>query len=359
MPFDATMLQQLFDPKNKSVQQINPNHQLSQVRFSPCGKLLFAAGHDGLIHRWDVSSETPTELSSIAGHNGWVHALVFRAEAECMISADSWGGLRCSAYTGDQPSPTWSVPDAHDGWILGLSLSPDGKRLATCGNDRAVRVWSAATGKLERELKGHATEVFSVVFANDGQSVFSGDFDGRVKQWNLADGANICEFDATALHLSNRLQEVGGARSLAVSRSSNHLLVAGTKPKNGGNVQGIPTVLVFDIATGALTKSLALGKDGDVYVTDLAETTDGVWIATISGNPGTGKVVFFNLDDEQPHFETTRLPNCHSIAWHPTGTRFAVSATNAGSNGNGRLNGKDGEYPGNYSPVHIFTLPVD
>jgi WD40 repeat protein len=354
MPLDTTTLTALFDPKNKSAQQVKPDRQLSQVRYSPCGKYLLAAGHDGLVHRWDITGEAPTELPSITGHNGWVQALGFRGEE--VISADSWGGLRCGSYTGEQPAATWSVPNAHDGWILGLALSPDGNHLATCGNDRVVYLWNPTTGEKQRELTGHATEVFGVSFATDGQSLFTGDLDGHVKQWSLADGSIIREFDATALHLSNRLQEVGGARTLAASRSG-HLLVGGTKPKNGGNVQGVPTVLVFEIATGALTKTFELGKDGDVYVTDLGSHPDDIWTATISGNPGTGKVVFFKLDDEKPLFETTRLPNCHSLAWHPAATRFAITATNAGSNGNGRNLGKDGQYPGNYSPIHLFALP--
>jgi len=354
MSLDATTLTALFDPKNKSAQQLRPDRQLNQVRFSTCGKFLLAAGHDGRIHRWEVGGETPTELPAIGSHNGWVQTLVFRGEE--VISADSWGGLRCGPYGGEQPTVSWSVPNAHDGWILGLALSPDGTQLATCGNDRVVRLWNAATGEKQRELNGHATEVFSITFATDGQSLFTGDLDGKVKQWSVADGSIIREFDATTLHLSNRLQEVGGARTLAASRTG-HLLVAGTKPKNGGNVQGVPTILVFDIATANLTRTLELGKEGDVYVTDLACTADDVWTATISGNPGTGKVVFFKLDEEKPLFETTRLPNCHSITWHPDGTRFAISATNAGSNGNGRNLAKDGTYPGNYSPVHLFALP--
>jgi len=357
MSLDVTTLQMLFDPKNKSTVQLKPDRQLSQVRFSPCGKFLLAAGHDGLIHRWDVATETPTELPPISGHNGWVQALAFPSEGESVISADSWGGLRCGSYVGEQPAATWFLPNAHEGWVLGLAINPDGKQLATCGNDRVVRLWNATTGEKLRELTGHASEVFSVTFSNDGQSLFSGDLDGTVKQWNVADGTVIREFDASALHLTNRLQEVGGARTLAVSRTGTRLLVGGTKPKNGGNVQGVPAVLVFDIATGTLTKTFELGKEGDVYITDIASQPDDLWTTTISGNPGTGKVVFFKLDEDKPVFETTRLPNCHSIAWHPAGTRFAISATNAGSNGNGRNLGKDGTYPGNYSPIHLFTLP--
>jgi hypothetical protein len=35
----------------------------------------------------------------------------------------------------------------------------------------------------------------------------------------------------------------------------------------------------------------------------------------------------------------------------------AVTATSRGSNGNGRQLDKNGEYPGNTSPVHIFDMP--
>jgi hypothetical protein len=41
---------------------------------------------------------------------------------------------------------------------------------------------------------------------------------------------------------------------------------------------------------------------------------------------------------------------------HPNGQLLAVTATNRGSNGNGRRLNKDGEYAGNTSPVHLFEL---
>lgn len=353
--FDATTLKTLFDAK--TIPSLKPDRQLSQVRFTPCGKYLLAAGHDGLIHRWDLSTETPTELPALAGHNGWVQAVVCRSAGEAVLSVDSWGQLRCGPYGGEQTAATWSVPQAHDGWITDLALSPDGAQVATAGYDRVVRLWNAATGEKLREFTGHASEVFSVAFAPDGGSIYSGDLDGRVKQWRLSDGGLVRELDATVLHLVNRLQDVGGARRLAASRLAPRLLVAGTKPANGGNVQGIPTVLVFDLEQGELLKTVALGQNGDVYVTDLLELSDGQWLATISGNPGAGKVVAFSLDAEKPAFETTKLPNVHSISLHPNGLRLAISGTNANSNGNGRPMDKDGKYPGNFSPIHLFTLP--
>ncbi len=351
---DITALKQAVDAK--TIPAIKTDRQISQVRYSPCGKYLLAAGHDALVHRWELVGEEPRLLKPAMGHQGWVQSLVCRATADVMLSADSWGQLRCGSFQGDEPGVHWAVPSAHDGWITGLALRPDGEIAVTVGIDRAVRGWSVANGEKQFEWMPHRSEVFSVAFATDGKSIFSGDLDGRVIQSELSDGTMIREFDASALHVVNRLQDVGGARLLATSKSGTEFLVAGTKPKNGGNVQGVPTVLVFRIADGTLLKSIELGKEGDVYVTDLVETGDQQWLATVSGNPGTGKLVVFQVADEKPVYEATKFPNCHSLSLHPDGRRLAVSATNSGSNGNGRAVDQEGKYAGNYSPIHLLVV---
>lgn len=84
---------------------------------------------------------------------------------------------------------------------------------------------------------------------------------------------------------------------------------------------------------------------------------DGFLLAVTSGNPGTGKLLFHRLGDEQPFFSTTKMANCHSVSLHPDGRRLAVVATSKGSNGNGRRVDKDGNYIGNSSPVHLLEMP--
>ena len=78
--------------------------------------------------------------------------------------------------------------------------------------------------------------------------------------------------------------------------------------------------------------------------------------ATASGQPGQGKLMFLQPGDAQPFFSQA-IPNPHSLTLHPNGKRLVVAATNANSAGNGRNLGKNKEYPGNFSPLHIFDLP--
>ncbi|MFO0871304.1 MAG: hypothetical protein U0935_20465 [Pirellulales bacterium] len=63
---------------------------------------------------------------------------------------------------------------------------------------------------------------------------------------------------------------MGGIRCLGIDAESKWLAVGGTVPKNGGSVTGVPTVLVFDFATGELRHTLTFGQPNDCFVSDLA-----------------------------------------------------------------------------------------
>ena len=47
----------------------------------------------------------------------------------------------------------------HTGGVTSVAFSPDGKRLASAGEDGTVKVWDAATGQEILTLKGHTGRV--------------------------------------------------------------------------------------------------------------------------------------------------------------------------------------------------------
>ena len=51
--------------------------------------------------------------------------------------------------------------------------SPDGKTLASAGDDRMVKVWDATTGQEIRTLRGHAESVIVVAYSPDGKTLVS------------------------------------------------------------------------------------------------------------------------------------------------------------------------------------------
>lgn len=75
--------------------------------------------------------------------------------------------------------------------VLSVAFSPDGQLLATGDANGEVRLWGVADSKLLRICKGHAGWVHSVTFSPDGRMLASGSSDQTVKLWNVSDGTEI------------------------------------------------------------------------------------------------------------------------------------------------------------------------
>lgn len=355
---NADELRKRYEPKQTAV--LPQDRQLTTARFSPCGQYLVGAGYDALVHRWKFDGEDLKPIDPLRGHNGWVQAVAFAPKEQTLFTVDSWGQLAAWDYTVEKPQPKWSVKDAHDGWIQAVAVSPDGKQVATCGRDQRVCVFDAASGKKTWHLDGHQTDVFCLAFHPTQPALVSGDLSGVVKQWDLAAGKHVRDLDAKVLFTMHRLQDCGGVRVLAFTPDGKLLGCGGTRPKNGGNIQGVPTIRWIDFETGKSKQDQALGTTNDVFITDIVFlAADDVLLSTTCGDPGRGKLIAYRIGDEKPFYENTKMANCHGLALHPDGHRFAVVTTSKGSNGNGRRLDKDGNYPHNSSPIHLFALAAE
>ncbi|MBP86352.1 MAG: hypothetical protein CMJ64_06515 [Planctomycetaceae bacterium] len=343
-----------YEPKNLKV--ITADLQVHGARFHPAGNMLAAGGYDGRVRLWDVSAEEPKELSSLTGHDAWVQAIAFSPDGSFLYSSDSWGQLRAWDLSAEQTQLAWKLPGAHDGWIRDVDVSPDGKRVVTCGRDQAIRTWMAVDGAFLDESRHHDFDVYCSRFHPGGEWIVTGDDRGVIKVSRASTLEPIRDFGATVLYLEHRLQDVGGVRTLSFNRDGTTLAAGGTTPKNGGTVQGTPTVLLFDFASGELKHTLNFGAATHCFVHEIVLHDAGFVMAVTSGTPGQGQIIFQRPEDDSPFFSHTKIPNCHSLSFHEASGRFAVASTNRGSNGNGRRLSKDGEYEGNNSPIHLFQL---
>ena len=76
---------------------------------------------------------------------------------------------------------------AHPAGVTAPVLSPDGKTLATGGQNGQVKLWDATSHKLLATLHEHTDAVAALAFAPDGRSFASGGQDGLIKVWDITD----------------------------------------------------------------------------------------------------------------------------------------------------------------------------
>ena len=359
----AELLLDRYEPHETGQIVVEP--QVTEARFSPCGRFLAATGFDARVRLWSITGEKPTELPAIVGHNGWVHSIAYHPTESILYSSDSWGQIRATRLTDEAPQEHWTCPTAHDGWIRQIDISSDGNLLASAAPDRDICLWSTRDGSLITKWKGHDEDIQSLRFHPGGNLLATGDARGLVKIWEFRTGKLIREFDASSLWLLHRLQDVGGARLIRFNPIGTQLACGGVKPSSGGTVQGEPTLLVFDTETSELKANLTFGVANDCYLQDVHWTDDDVLICVTSGTPGAGKLIMRRIEDEKAFYETTKMPNCMSVSLlsessDPRNARqskqLAVVTTNRNSNGNGRRINKNGEYEGNNSPIFLFRL---
>lgn len=331
------------------------DRHLSGVCFSPGEDLLMSGGFDGSVRWWKPGEARWEEQDPLVGHHGWVIGPEFSPNGEICVTADSWGAIIAWKRTKLGWEKRWHHAEAHAGWIRQIAISSDGNQIASVSRDQHLKLWKVSNGEL-LQSKELGTELFSSAFSPDNQSVLAGDLYGQVRQWSVATGKEQRSFDASELYLEHRLQEIGGARQLRFDAHGKRLAVAGTRPKNGGNVQGVPVVLIFDWQTSEKIETVELGATSDVYVTDLSLEGKKTIFATTSGNPGTGQLLGIIPGEEQPFLKDKSLSNCHAFAWSPDRTQLLVTSTNKGSNGNGKRLDANGEYPGNFSQMTMFQV---
>lgn len=326
----------MADLTAKIVKTLEHPRQLWTARYSPCGKFLFAAGYDALIHRWDVTADEPKLLEPLSGHQGWTQRIAFSGET--LLTADSWGRLMAWKYAAEKPEPTWNLEQALAGWIRGIAISVDGTLVAVAGNDPVVKVFSIVDGKLANELGPHPTDVFSVAFHPDGKSVATGDLKGTIRHWDLTTKQLVRQIEAPVLYRLDRIQDCGGARLLTFDASGKQLLCGGMQNPGGGFAEGAPIVLVIDWEAGSIKQELQHGDKTQGFTYDVAYHPSGFVMATSCAMPAKGQVWFWRIGEPKPFYVSADLPNGRSLSLHPNGTRLAL-VTSVAVNGNGRPKG--------------------
>ena len=137
------------------------------LTFHPTSPNSFVVGRkDGTIDIYSSASSADQYHNNTSGfafrrmhrflHSSYpVRAVAFsQPDGALLFAGDDYGKLysydvSCNNERTNMTKPIKLVAcalTAHKGWIMNLTTFPDGKRVASCGSDRAVKVWDCGMG---------------------------------------------------------------------------------------------------------------------------------------------------------------------------------------------------------------------
>jgi WD40 repeat protein/uncharacterized caspase-like protein len=164
------------------------------LAFAPDGRL-FTAG-EGSVLTWDPGGGRLLDRMNVAG--GAPCAFDRSVSAMAFVGSDK--KIQLWDLAGPRARRTYAGHGGRFGWVHDLRFSPDGRLLASAGEDRAVKLWRTGQDGLERSLESHADPIEAVAFSPDGRTLAAGG-QGRaasIDLWDRVSGAPARRLNGTA-----------------------------------------------------------------------------------------------------------------------------------------------------------------
>ena len=185
----------------------------------------------------------------------------------------------------------------HNGMVRCLAFTPDGRILATGGDDRTIQFWDMTERQVSMTLALDDTVAHPLIFSKDAKTLVTGNY-RKIKVWRIYLKEEICSIDIKLQHSLTGHSHI--VHSLALSKDGK-ILVSGSRDKK---------IKIWHLKRGELLRTLeghedgvyavALSQNEQVIATGSADKTIKLWhletgelLSTFTGHNNTVTALAF------------------------------------------------------------------
>lgn len=260
------------------------------VSFSKDGTWVLSSGHGG-AQIWNVNDSDVRFILPSSPGNGF-YAASFAGDD--VVLAES-GKVQFWNWRAQE---RFASLEADAGVTNALSISPDGRYLASGGSDKVVKIWDLRSRRLLRALSGASDSIRCVGWSPDGKTLVGGGSDGALRFWDAADGRSLASFRTSSAVFRCMFDSQG--RQVLTSGSDR-------------------TVRLWDVR--AVRPLLAIDRR-DTSTNNAAFSPDGKRLA-LSGIDGAARV--FSLEDGAVLAEVRHPASVNTVKFSPDGMSIVTA----------------------------------